>query len=120
MINGMSALFRRRTSVTNRMTGTDTNMMRNAEANPNVMGNPRRTVTARDSFFVDGGALAATASPTATGMMSARVTHTIRMVQEGTRCGIGTKASRRAAIFGATTPNRRIGQATAAPTTIER
>jgi hypothetical protein len=40
---GMSALFWRRTMATSRITGTDTNMIKNAIAKPMVVGKPRRT-----------------------------------------------------------------------------
>ena len=113
VISGTSALFWRRTKATNRITGTDRNMTMNAAASPTVMGKPRSTVTRRDSFSdvceSRGGAFAATEIPTANGMTSARVSHTIRTIQDGTAWGIGTNASRRAAIFGAAIPTRSTG-----------
>src|ERR1700722_4460693 len=103
-----------------RITETDTNMTMKAAASPMVMGKPRSTVRTRDTFREslgaslgeplesEPGALAATEIPTAKGMIRAKATHTIRTAQEGTACGIGTKASRRAAILGAAIPRRRI------------
>src|SRR5580692_11973901 len=112
-MSGTSALRLRRTMAANRITGTDTNMTMKAAASPIVMGKPRSTVRARDAFGescrAERGALAATEIPTAKGMSRAKAIQTIRTAQEGTACGIGTKASKRAAILGAAIPRRRIG-----------
>ncbi len=119
-MSGMFAVLRPRTMAARRMIGTDTNMIRKAAARPIVIGNPRAMRLATDSCLAGGGALAATARPTATGTISASPVHTSRTIQDGTQCGSGTNASIKAAIFGMTIPTSRIGHATAPPTMIDR
>ena len=113
----MATVLRRRTIAANRITGTETIMMRNAADNPAVMGKPRRTFTASDSRRLVVRARAATEIPTPIGMSSANPIQTIRIVQSEMRSGMGNEANTTAATLGATTPNRRIGQATAPATT---
>lgn len=102
------------------MTGTEMNMIMNAAASPIVMGKPRNTLLRADSGGTWGGALAATAIPTANGTKIAKLNQTMRTVQRGTQCGSGTNATKRAAIFGMTKPTSRSGHATAAATTTDR
>jgi hypothetical protein len=101
------------------MTGTETNMIRNANARPSVMGKPRSTFLKVDSL-VRARLRAARVNPSAIGTASASVIHTARMIQDGTARGIGTNAKASAAIFGAAMPTTSSGHTTAAPTSAER
>ena len=117
---GMLALRCLRISAASRMTGTETNMIRNAAVRPMVIGKPRSKRLANGSAAVPGGALAPIATPRASGTITTSASQTSRMDQDGIQCGIGTKASSSDAIRGNATPSSKIGQATAAPTNADR
>src|ERR1700735_2024181 len=116
-MSGTSALCSPRASAYSRMTGTETNIMMKAAAKPTVMGNPRNTRLPNDSGGACGGALVATAIPTANGTRSAKLSQTMRTVHFGAQCGTATNATSSAASFGMATPTNRSGHATAAATT---
>src|SRR4029077_17726862 len=103
-MRGTLALVRRRTSAAKRMTGTETNINRNALARPTVIGKPRNTRATNDSRGEPGGERAATARPTTIGTASANVNQTARIAYDGIHLGTCTKASASAASRGATTP----------------
>jgi hypothetical protein len=114
----MPALFSRRIIATSRMTGTETNITRNASPRPKVSGKPRSTRRVRLSR-VGSCWRAASVIPSAMGTATARPSQPSRTIQEGTLLGSGTKASANAATLGAITPAASSGHATAAPTSAD-
>src|SRR5262245_20032090 len=113
--------------------GTLTNTTANDAAMASVVGTPRDMRFSLDSPSGVGGggpgvpgtgdpdprARVAMAIPTAKGTATARASHPSRTVQDGTKAGMGTKASTSAMALGQTIPSTRIGQAAAVPTSTD-
>src|SRR4030095_10313518 len=118
--SGTWTSWRPRSAEPTRRTGTVTRRTRNARASPAVMGKPRRTLRKRPGrvppFSAGGGRHPA---PIATGTNRASAIHTRRTSHAGRASGRGTKARKKAAALGATTPARSSGQAAADATSPE-
>src|SRR3954470_7856692 len=113
---GTSALTCFFTNAQKRITGTDTNMIRNAAARPTVMGKPRSKRLTNDSRGALDGVFVAIAKPTENGTRPASASHTTRTIQLGSQWGRGMKARNSAQVLENTAPSSNTGQATAAPT----